>query len=123
MQKLLGVPRGVLREAARVLLVALSVTTLGPALHGVHDTACDPIVVFHDASQHHFAAPSTDTTGPVGREHCVACHFLRTSRGPVSWEPCGLRTLSAGQLLFHSNGQPVAAPTGSPQPARAPPLT
>ena len=121
MRKLLGLSPGLMRHTARLLLLALSVTTLGPALHGVHDTDCDPLVIVHDESQHHFtAASSSDNGGPPG-EHCVACHFLRTSRGPVSWEPSGLHALTSGNLLYHSDGQLVAAPAASPQPARAPP--
>lgn len=121
MQKLLGMPRGLLRVSARLLLVALGVATLGPVLHGVHDSDCDPVVVVHDASQHHFAATSSGTNGPTG-DHCIACHFLRTPRGPVAWEPSGLHALSSGNLQFHCDGQLVAAPCASPQPARAPPL-
>ena len=123
MGKLLGMPLGLLRASARLLLLALSVTTLGPVLHGVHDADCDPIVVIHDESQHHFTAPTSDAGGTANGEHCVACHFLRTSRGPVSWEPSGLHALRSGNLLFQSDGHLVAAPSTSPQPSRAPPLT
>lgn len=120
MQRLLGVPVPALRLTSRLLLVALSVTTVGPALHGVHDTECDPLVVLHDASQHHFAAaPAADQ--PAGGDHCVACHFLRTSRGPVSWEPSGLQVLTSSNLLHDSDGRLVAPLSVSPQPARAPP--
>jgi hypothetical protein len=121
MQKQLGLPPELMRHTARLLLLVLSVTTLGPALHGVHDTDCDPVVVIHDESQHHFAAASSSDNEVAPGEHCLACHFLRTSRGPVSWEPNGLHTLASGNLLYHSDGQLVAAPTASPQPARAPP--
>jgi hypothetical protein len=121
MQKLLGLPSAVLRRTAYLLLLALSVTTLGPVLHGVHDTDCDPVVIVHDESQHQFAAPSSNAGAARGGDHCVACHFLRTSRGPVSWEPSGLHVLTSGTLLFHSDGQLVAAPSASPTPARAPP--
>ena len=121
MRKVLGLTSGALRASARLLLLALSVTTLGPVLHGVHDTDCDPVVVLHDESQHRFAAPATGEDDATGGDHCVACHFLRTSRGPVSWEPSGLHTLRSGGLLFHSDGQIVAAPSTSPQPSRAPP--
>ena len=122
MRKLLGLPTAVLRFTSRLLLVALSVTTLGPALHGVHDTDCEPVVVFHDASQHHFDAAPTPNEEPGAADHCVACHFLRTSRGPVSWEPSGLQPLTSGGLLHDADGRLVAPPSVSPQPARAPPL-
>ena len=121
MHRLLGLSPGLVRHTARVLLLALSVTTLGPALHGAHDTDCDPVVVVHDESQHHFARASTGDSDVTPGEHCLACHFLRTSRGPVSWEPTGLHVLTSGNLLYHSDGQLVAAPTARPQPARAPP--
>src|SRR5262245_37341517 len=121
MHKLLGLSRGLMRHTARLLLLALSVTTLGPALHGVHDTDCDPLVVVHDESQHHFAAASGGDNDVARGEHCLACHFHRSSRGPVSWEPTGLNVLTSGHLLYHSDGQLVAAPTAQPQPARAPP--
>jgi hypothetical protein len=122
MGNVLGMSTGVLRASAQLLLLALSVATLGPVLHGVHDTDCDPVVVLHDESQHHFAAATPDDGGTGSAEHCVACHFLRTSRGPVSWEPNGLQALPSGSLLFHSDGQIFAAPSTSPQPSRAPPL-
>lgn len=121
MQRLLGVPVPVLRLAARLLLVALTVTTVGPALHGVHDTDCDPVVVLHDESQHHFAAAPQAADHPAGGDHCVACHFLRTSRGPGSWEPSGLQILTSGNLLHDSDGRLDASRSVSPQPARAPP--
>ena len=121
MRKLLGLSPGLMRRTAHVLLLALSVTTLGPALHGVHDTDCDPVVVVHDESQHHFAAAPRSDNGVTPGEHCVACHFHRTSRGPVSWVPTGLQALTSGNLLNHSAGRLVAAPAASPQPARAPP--
>lgn len=122
MRNVLGLSSGVLRGSARLLLLALSVTMLGPVLHGVHDTDCDPLVVLHDARQHHFAAPTPNDDGTGSSEHCVACHFLRTSRGPASWELSGLQALLSGNLLFHSDGQLVAAPSTSHQPSRAPPL-
>lgn len=121
MQKLLGVPMALLRFTSRLLLVTLSVTTLGPALHGVHDTDCDPVVVFHDARHHRFDAAPAAADEPAAGDHCVACHFLRTSRGPVSWEPNGLQALTSGNLLHDSDGRLIAPPSVSRQPARAPP--
>ena len=123
MRNVLGLSTGMLRATARLTLLALSVTTLGPVLHGVHDTDCDPLVVFHDESEHRFAAATPDDGGTGSGGHCVACHFLRTSRGPASWEPNGLQALQSGSLLLHSDGQILATPSTSPQPSRAPPLT
>ena len=118
----LGLSAWVMRAAARTLLVALSVATLGPVLHRAHDDSCDPVVVLHDASQHHVqAAPSSDRGGPVN-DHCVACHFARASRGPAAWELSGASVLAAGVILYHRDGQLVGAPSASPLPARAPPL-
>ncbi len=122
MPKSLGLSSGLLRATAQLLLLALSVTTLGPVLHGVHDTACDPVLVLHDESQHHFQAASPDAHAGPAADHCVACHFVRASRGPVSWEPAGLLALASGDRLFHSDGQLAAAPSASPRAARAPPL-
>lgn len=121
MRKLLGLPSGLVRATARLLLLTLSVTTLGPVLHGVHDTACEPVFVIHDESQHHFQAAIPNAVDGRAADHCVACHFVRTSRGPVSWEPAGLHSFASGQRLFHSDGQLAAAPSASPRPARAPP--
>jgi hypothetical protein len=39
----------------------------------------------------------------------------------VSWEPSGLTALDRGVLLYHSDGQLLAAPSAAPLPARAPP--
>lgn len=109
-----------MRVTARLLLLAVSVTTVGPVLHGVHDADCDPVVVLHDERQHHFAALS-DEDGS-GAEHCVACHFVRSSRGPASRETRAPQAAVAGALRRASDGQLPAAIGGSPQPSRAPPL-
>ena len=115
----LGLPQKIMRRTARLLLFALSVSTLGPMLHGAHDPDLSPLIIAHDETQHHYQA----ATAPAARDgdHCVACHFVRSSRGPVSWELTGLRAFSPGQLLFHSDGELVAAPSALPLPARAPP--
>lgn len=125
MRKLLGVPAWLMRASARLLVVALSVTALGPIAHGLHaDThadACDPAFVLHDESEHPLDAAGTTPTGAPA-DHCVACHFARSSRGPVSWEPSGLTALDRGVLLYHSDGELRAAPSAAPLPARAPPV-
>jgi len=122
MRIVLGIPAWLLRASAQMLLVALSVSALGPVAHGVHEDGCEPAFVFHDEHAHHFQAAQPDTDGPWGVEdHCVACHFARSSRGPVSWEPSGLMALDSGVLLYHSDGELTATPSASPLPARAPP--
>jgi hypothetical protein len=119
---LLGLSSTVIRATARVLVIALSVTTLGPALHGAHDEELQPPIGTHDESQHHFQAAHSAVPSPVDSEHCIACHFVRSSRGPVSWEPAGLARLARGLRLVHSDGSLSAAPAAAPTPARAPPL-
>ncbi len=109
-----------MRVTARLLLLAVSVTTLGPVLHGVHDADCDPVVVLHDERQHHFAA--LPDGGTSGGDHCVACHFLRSSRGPAARETRAPQAVVAGALPRASDSQLLAAVGGSPQPSRAPPL-
>jgi hypothetical protein len=121
MRIVLGFPAWLLRASARVLLVALSVSALGPVAHGVHEDDCEPAFVLHDENQHHFQAAVPGSDGPSRAEHCVACHFARSSRGPVSWEPTGLTALDSGVLLYHSDGELTATPSASPLPARAPP--
>jgi hypothetical protein len=122
MRIVLGIPAWLLHAAARVLLVALCVSALGPVAHGVHEDECEPGFVFHDEHQHHFQAALPDGDGGSDAEdHCVACHFARSSRGPVSWEPSGLTALDSGVLLYHSDGELSATPSASPLPARAPP--
>lgn len=117
---MLGLPACLLHVAARVLLVSLSVSALGPAAHEIHEDDCDPIFVLHDETQHHVQAPQTAATEVPG-DHCVACHFARSSRGQASWEPSGLMALDPGVLLYHSDGELRAAPSAAPLPARAPP--
>jgi len=122
MRVVLGIPTWLLRASAQLLLVALSVSALGPVAHGVHEDDCDPVFVVHDETQHRFQAALPDSDGRPGAEdHCVACHFARSSRGPVSWEPSGLAALDSGVLLYHSDGELTATPSASPLPARAPP--
>lgn len=120
MRNVLGIPAWLLRASARVLLVALSVTALGPIAHEIHEDDCEPAFVLHDEAQHHVqAAPSGRDERPEA--HCVACHFARSSRGPVSWEPSGLTALNRGGLLYHTDGYLRGAPSQGPRPARAPP--
>jgi hypothetical protein len=121
MRIVLGIPAWLLRASAQVLLVALSVSALGPVAHGVHEDDCEVAFVLHDENQHHFQAAQPDRDGPPGGDHCIACHFARSSRGPVSWEPSGLTALDRGVLLYHSDGELTATPSASPLPARAPP--
>lgn len=118
---LLGLPAGLLRASARLLLLALSVSTLGPVLHGVHTPGGEPAFVVHDERAHHVQAPGAGAVTPLAGEHCVACHFARSSRGAVSWEPSGLSAFDAGVLLFHEDGRLIASPSALPRPARAPP--
>jgi hypothetical protein len=121
MRRVLRLPSGLVRATAHVLLLALSVTTVGPALHEAHDEELQPVVVVHDESEHHFqAAPSTADTGTS--HHCVACHFVRASYGPASWVAAGLVPLAAGVRLTQADGPFVAAAFASPRPARAPPV-
>ena len=119
---MLGLSSKMIRATARALVLALSVTTLGPALHGAHDEELQPPVVAHDESQHHLQAAHNATPSPLDSEHCIACHFVRSSRGPVSWEPAGLVSLARGLRLAHSDGSLSAAPAAAPTPARAPPI-
>jgi hypothetical protein len=120
MRKLLGIPAWLLRVAARGLLVALSVSALGSAAHQIHEDDCEPVFVLHDETQHHVQA-DMPAQPDMPADHCVACHFARSSRGPVSWEPSGLTALDRGVLLYHSDGELRAAPSAAPLPARAPP--
>ena len=120
MRRLLGLPSGLVRAAARLLVVALSVTTVGPVMHELHDAELQSVVV-HDESQHHFQAAPTAPDAP-GTHHCVACHFVRTSHGAASWVAAGLAALAAGTRLVDSDGLLVAAAFASPRPARAPPV-
>lgn len=121
MRKLLGIPAWLLHASARVLLVVLSVTALGPIAHGVHADDCDPQFVLHDESQHPLSAPRSAPAGTPA-DHCVACHFARSSRGPLAWELTGLTPLDRGVLLYHGDGELRAAPSVAPLPARAPPV-
>jgi hypothetical protein len=121
MRNLLGIPAWLLRFSARVLLVAVSVSALGPVAHEIHIDDCDPVFVLHDETQHHVQARQTGSDQRAG-EHCLACHFARSSRGPASWEPTGLMALDPGVLLYHSDGDLRASPSAAPLPARAPPV-
>jgi hypothetical protein len=118
---LLGLSPTLLRATARILVLTLSVTTLGPVLHGAHDEELQAPVGTHDESQHHLQSAHGPDQGPLESEHCVACHFVRTSRGPVSWEPAGVVALAAGPRLVQVDGALSAAPTAAPAPSRAPP--
>ena len=121
MGTLLGLPAWLHRAAARAMLLTLSVAALGPIIHGAHQEDCGPGFVLHDEHQHPLTSPmGADRQSPAD-DHCVACHFARSSRGPVAWEPSGLIALASGVLLYHSDGQLVAAPSAVPLPARAPP--
>jgi hypothetical protein len=121
MHRVLGLPAGLLRASVWALLLTLSAAAFGPALHGAHEEDCVRPFVAHDASQHHVkSAPEARSTMP-GDHHCVACHFARASRGQVAWEGSRLSVLADGVLLYHTDGQLIAAPSAQPLPARAPP--
>lgn len=121
MRRLLGLPAWALRASAQVLVLALAVAALEPVLHGVHVEECEPSFVLHDESDHRFAAADADSRAAEG-DHCVACHFARSSRGPVSWEPSGLIPLDTGVMLSDADGRLTTAPSAAPLPARAPPV-
>jgi len=124
MRQVLGLSAATLRASAWLLVLAMTVSTLGPVLHGAHDShdadAHDAFVA-HDESAHYFASAAPQDSAPLESEHCVACHFARASRGAVAGELTGLTTFVAGNLLSYSDGQLVASPDASPTPARAPP--
>jgi hypothetical protein len=121
MRNLLGMPPRLLRWSARLLVLALSTGAVGPLLHGVHAEDCEPLFVVHDETAHHFQAASSTSTPLVAGEHCVACHFARSSRGPVSWEPSGLLRFATGTLLVHFERHLVALLLAASLSARAPP--
>ena len=121
MRTVLGLPAGVMRLTARLVLLALCVTTVGPVLHEAHDAELRGAVVPHDPTEHGIEAAAQDPS-PLDGDHCVACHFVRTSRGPVSWEFAGLHTLDVGGRSIDSAEALVAAIFAAPRPARAPPL-
>jgi hypothetical protein len=116
---MLGLRGWLVRPVCRLLIAVLSVTSLGSLLHGAHDIDYLQIGP-HDESQHHYQAAPSDPL--PGTEHCLACHFARSSRGPVAWELTGFHAFTAGQRLFHDDGQVLAVLLASPTPARAPPL-
>jgi hypothetical protein len=118
---LLGLSATVIRATARLLVLTLSVTTIGPMLHGAHDEELQSPVGTHDESQHRLQAAHGPDRGPLESEHCVACHFVRTSRGPISWEPAGLLAFAPGLRLVHRDGALAVAPAASPTPSRGPP--
>jgi hypothetical protein len=108
------------RATVWLVLLALSVTTLGPVLHGVHDTDLQPPVV-HDERHHHYrGAPSAEDG--LESEHCVACHFARSFRGPVSWGASSPLRFSTGSRLAHIAGELPTLANPAPRPSRAPPL-
>ncbi|MBA3270510.1 MAG: hypothetical protein H0T71_08340 [Acidobacteria bacterium] len=122
MRSLLALPPAIARFCAQLLVVAMSVGALGPVLHGVHDEDCEPAFVVHDEAAHRFQSAAPDGVPFPGGEHCVACHFARSSRGPVSWQRTALITFVDGGLLSHADGHFVALVAAAPLPARAPPL-
>ena len=121
MRKLLGLRRGLLRASARLLVLALSVGALGPVLHGVHADDCEPAFVVHDEASHHFQSAVPNSTPFPAGEHCVACHFARSSRGPASWELTGITTFVSTKRLAYSGSHFVAVLLAATLPPRAPP--
>jgi hypothetical protein len=118
----LRLPPRLARATARVLVLALSVTTVGPMLHGAHDAEMQSPIIALEERDHHLQRADGGDAFPHS-DHCVACHFVRSSRGAGSWEPTGLQASARGSVLYHSDGDLVAAPDASPTPARAPPIS
>jgi hypothetical protein len=119
MHSVLRLTNKLVRPTARLLIVALTMTTAAPLLHGGHDADCD-VFVWHDASQHRF------TTAPLSgddssEQHCIACHLQRAPRGPVAWEVSGVVALERGSVLLLVGRNLTSQPGHTPVPARAPP--
>ncbi len=115
-----GAPR-LARPIARALVVALSVTTLGPILHGLHAEACEPPLVLHDASQHRFSSVPANPIEPATPDHCVACHLQRTSHNPELLNSPAQPVLKASGIRRPVDQVFAADPASLPLPARAPP--
>jgi hypothetical protein len=106
-----------------VLVLVLSVTTLGPILHSLHAEACEAPLVLHDASQHRFSNAPAEPGQPATPEHCVACHLQRASRDPGVLKSSAPPVVAASAILRHVDQVFAPDPASIPLPARAPPAT
>jgi type IV secretory pathway TrbF-like protein len=106
---------------AQLLVLTLSVTTLGPVLHDVHDEELQPLVVSHDETDHTVRSASAPDTRPFEADHCIACHFVRTSHSLGVWQASSLLADPADARLTPFEWCARASLTASPTPSRAPP--
>jgi hypothetical protein len=121
MRWLLGLPGWLGRPIARALVVALSVSALGPILHDLHAEACEPALVLHDAGQHRFSSAATAPGQSSAPDHCLACHLQRAARGPAAAKSPAPQATDTGRVLRPADWTFVADPASLPLPARAPP--
>ena len=120
MRRLLGLSPRVLRAAARALLLVLGLAALGPLAHGVHADECDTPVVFHDEGAHALRGVA-DRQPAMPDDHCVACHFARSTRAPLASHPARFGPFEGGALLPHADGRLAPIAHARPLAARAPP--
>jgi hypothetical protein len=114
-------PRWLSRAAARVLVVALAVSSAGPFAHlrEGHDADFEPLVL-HDAAQHRVTAPVP--RDPVeGEQHCAACHLVRVVR-QTGLQASGTPVLEAAGGLIESQAFVAHVSLDLRIPARAPPF-
>jgi hypothetical protein len=105
---------------SQALLLLMAWSSVAPALHGAgHDQDCDPALVFHDESQHRFAAASPGPDVHSG-DHCLACHLFRGSRHATAWKFVP-QALASSRLALHVTSEVISAGAVSPLPSRAPP--
>jgi hypothetical protein len=106
---------------ARLLVVALVVSSAAPLLHDEqrHDTDCDPVLIVHDASQHRIVADEPRQPVESG-EHCSACHWARALRS-LHLDVAGSPPRVAGTLLAWPTLTSRISRFDLRVPARAPP--
>jgi hypothetical protein len=115
----LRLSRGVSRAVARLLVVALAVSSAGPFAHGLEGHDADFQLVVHDPRQHRITgAPATDRAGEA--QHCAACHLVRVAKQP-RLEATGDPLLEIATGLTDPSAAAAHVSLDLRLPARAPP--
>jgi hypothetical protein len=111
------------RLLSRGLAALLTLIVCGGTLDWGHaggdDPDCNPVLVHHDHSAHHFSAqPPYSSPAP---EHCYICHSLRLLHSTLI--PTGARVADTVQATFfiRPDGPSALETVGTARSSRAPP--
>jgi hypothetical protein len=115
--------RRIVRAQTVGALIALIVCAgMADLVHaGGDDPACDPPLVLHDGSAHHFTTGGPTQPGPAN--HCALCHLLRLLHTALSAHPSAAVSAFTVEARWFADRWIAVATLATGVPSRAPPST